>query len=70
TLQQVYLLAVCCHNWPSKALALAHYHNSETGNFLHKDKLLHAISQYDKDKYWNTHREDDYLRNKHTNEIF
>nr|KAF6347469.1 SPARC (osteonectin), cwcv and kazal like domains proteoglycan 1 [Pipistrellus kuhlii] len=33
------------------------------GNFLDNDQWLSTVSQYDRDKYWNRFRDDDYFRN-------
>uniref|UniRef100_A0A8C5X8R9 Uncharacterized protein n=1 Tax=Malurus cyaneus samueli TaxID=2593467 RepID=A0A8C5X8R9_9PASS len=44
--------------------------NSNHGNFLDNDKWLSTVSQYDKDKYWNKFRDDDYFRNWNPNKPF
>ncbi|XP_021266209.1 testican-1 isoform X2 [Numida meleagris] len=44
--------------------------SSNHGNFLDNDKWLSTVSQYDKDKYWNKFRDDDYVRNWNPNKPF
>ncbi|XP_058026277.1 testican-1 isoform X2 [Ahaetulla prasina] len=44
--------------------------SSNNGNFLDNDKWLSTVSQYDKDKYWNKFRDDDYFRNWNPNKPF
>ncbi|XP_060544522.1 testican-1 isoform X1 [Pantherophis guttatus] len=44
--------------------------NNNNGNFLDNDKWLSTVSQYDKDKYWNKFRDDDYFRNWNPNKPF
>ncbi|XP_039630048.1 testican-1 isoform X2 [Polypterus senegalus] len=36
---------------------------SNNGNSVDNDKWLSTVSQYDKDRYWNKFRDDDYFRN-------
>uniref|UniRef100_A0A8C6ZA06 Testican-1 n=1 Tax=Nothoprocta perdicaria TaxID=30464 RepID=A0A8C6ZA06_NOTPE len=40
------------------------------GDFLDNDKWLSTVSQYDRDKYWNKFRDDDYFRNWNPNKPF
>ncbi|XP_038628198.1 testican-1 isoform X2 [Tachyglossus aculeatus] len=40
------------------------------GNFLDNDRWLSTVSQYDKDKYWNKFRDDDYFRSWNPNKPF
>ncbi|XP_065411117.1 testican-1 isoform X1 [Chrysemys picta bellii] len=47
---------------------LPSHHNN--GNFLDNDKWLSTVSQYEKDKYWNKFRDDDYFRNWNPNKPF
>uniref|UniRef100_A0A8C6VCS5 Uncharacterized protein n=1 Tax=Naja naja TaxID=35670 RepID=A0A8C6VCS5_NAJNA len=44
--------------------------SNNNGNFLDNDKWLSTVSQYDKDKYWNKFRDDDYFRNWNPNKPF
>uniref|UniRef100_A0A8B9IYD1 Uncharacterized protein n=1 Tax=Amazona collaria TaxID=241587 RepID=A0A8B9IYD1_9PSIT len=44
--------------------------SSNHGNFLDNDKWLSTVSQYDRDKYWNKFRDDDYFRNWNPNKPF
>ncbi|XP_041121022.1 testican-1-like isoform X3 [Polyodon spathula] len=37
--------------------------NNNNGNSLDNDKWLSTVSQYDKDRYWNKFRDDDYFKN-------
>ncbi|XP_021071100.1 testican-1 isoform X2 [Mus pahari] len=39
-------------------------------NFLDNDQWLSTVSQYDRDKYWNRFRDDDYFRNWNPNKPF
>uniref|UniRef100_F6U9A1 Keratinocyte differentiation associated protein n=1 Tax=Ornithorhynchus anatinus TaxID=9258 RepID=F6U9A1_ORNAN len=39
-------------------------------NFLDDDRWLSTVSQYDKNKYWNKFRDDDYFRNWNPNKPF
>ncbi|XP_061045607.1 testican-1 isoform X2 [Eubalaena glacialis] len=40
------------------------------GNFLDNDQWLSTVSQYDRDKYWNRFRDDDYFRDWNPNKPF
>uniref|UniRef100_A0A8C0IQL0 Uncharacterized protein n=1 Tax=Chelonoidis abingdonii TaxID=106734 RepID=A0A8C0IQL0_CHEAB len=47
---------------------LPSHHNN--GDFLDSDKWLSTVSQYERDKYWNKFRDDDYFRNWNPNKPF
>ncbi|KAF6281415.1 SPARC (osteonectin), cwcv and kazal like domains proteoglycan 1 [Rhinolophus ferrumequinum] len=50
--------------------ALAGGAGPNNGNFLDNDQWLSTVSQYDRDKYWNRFRDDDYFRNWNPNKPF
>ncbi|XP_051834092.1 testican-1 isoform X1 [Antechinus flavipes] len=62
------ILAWCFLQVDSQHAELLTRHNN--GNFLDSDKWLSTVSQYDRDKYWNRFRDDDYFRNWNTNKPF
>ncbi|XP_070595309.1 testican-1 isoform X3 [Erythrolamprus reginae] len=55
---------------PEITLRSSSSNNNNNGNFLDNDKWLSTVSQYDKDKYWNKFRDDDYFRSWNPNKPF